>query len=512
MASVTDDPVSRPHWLAAALGDFIFLIVALRAIQLGQTELLNDPGTPWHVRVGLDVWESGPPRVDRYSYTRAGEAWISQHWLCDAAVAVLYRAWGWNGPVLASALVLGWTYRGLFRTVLDCGANVAWAAALTVLAAGCAAPHWLARPHLLSLWFLLLTFRWCLDYHRSGRRVVWAVPAVMVVWCNVHGAFLAGLVVIACSLIGHLLSGPRDFVRLQRIIGFSAVLALALLATLVNPYGWHLHAHLGDILFGGQLRDLIDEWRAPDFASSDSRPLEALLLLGLLLLAVAGQRLDAFSLVHLVVWVHFGLTSVRQVASLAVIAAPVMGGLTAGLGAAIRERFSLGRWLNWTDEVGRRAMAWATEERMLRWPVWSGVLSVLLVLATAFGVSAPALGIGVARLPEARWPVAAVERLNAEPPDGRLFHDLNWGGYLILLSRPQRPVFIDDRFELYGRPFLVEYLGAMQYGDGWRRLLERYEFQYVLIPPNVPLGRVLRGSPDWEALHADETAVLFRRR
>jgi hypothetical protein len=512
MSGVKDDLGARPVWYLPTVADMVFLVIVVVALRLGQTALLNDPGTPWHVKVGLAVWESGPPHTDTYSYTRGGEPWVSQAWLWDAVMAVLYRAWSWNGVVVAAALVLGLAYRSLFRFVLSAPANVAWAAGLTLLAAGCGSPHWLARSHLLSLWFMVLTFRWCVDFHRSGSRTIWAIPPLMALWSNVHGAFLAGLVVIGCSLLGQLLSVPRDSTWRQRVKGFGLVLVASVVATLVNPYGWKLHAHLGDLLFSSGLRDLIDEWRAPDFQAAESRPLEALLLLSIGLLAVGRRRISIFPLLHLVVWVHFGLLAVRQVAFAAVVAVPVLGELTFDLWPALRDQFGLGSRFRWVEEFGRRASEWAAIERAARWPIWTFVFGTLTVLLTALGISVPALGLGSARFSTTRWPAAAIERLNSEPTDGPLFNDLNWGGYLILHTDPPRAVFTDDRFELYGRDFLEKYLDALQYGPAWNELLERHHFELVLIRPDVPLARVLRESPAWEVLHADHVAILFRIR
>jgi hypothetical protein len=510
-AAQQDDP-SRPAWFLPSIADFVFIIIVLLALRLGQTELLNDPGTGWHVRVGRQVWDTGPPHVDQFSYTRAGEPWISQHWLCDAVLEPIYRRWSWNGLVAVAALLLGWTYRALFRTVLDAPANVAWAAVLTLLAAGCGAPHWLARPHLVSMLFLLLVFRWCWDFHRAGSRSVWMIPAVMVLWCNIHGAFIAGLVVVGCSLVGQALSVPRDAVWRGRIGGSATVLVLSLVATLVNPYGWKLHSHLANILFSAQVRDLIDEWRAPDFQLAETRPLEILLLLSLLLLAVGRPRPNLFSLVHLIVWIHFALTSVRQVVFLGLIATPLLGSLTRGLGEAVGSLLGPGRWLKWLREVGRRADEWTSAECGMRWPVWSVAASVLLVAATVLNVSVPALGIGTARVSPERFPIDAVNRLNNESSTGPLFHDLNWGGYIMLMAYPPRAVFADDRFELYGRRFLDEYLDALNHGPSWSRLMARYEFQHVLIPPTVPLARALGESTDWEEVWQEDTAILLRRR
>jgi hypothetical protein len=506
-----DDPANTfSRWQPSA-ADLLFLVILLFALKLGQTALLNDPGTPWHIQVGMDVWRSGPPHVDTYSFTREGQPWLSQAWLFDAILAKCYGLWSWNGVVACAAILLAWSYRALFQTVLDSGANVAWAAALTILAAACGAGHWLARPHLVSLWLTVLTFRWCVAYHREGSRAVWGIPILMALWCNIHGAFLAGLVIVACSLLGQVLSVPRDGTWRKRVIGFSLILTVAILATFANPYGWKLHAHLGDLLFSSGVRDLIDEWRAPDFQAADARPLEILLLLAFAMLAVGYHRLSSFSLLHLIVWTHFALLAVRQVAFAAVIAATVLGELTVGIWPPLRDRLGLEALGAWVEEVGRRAREWAAEERTARWPLWSMVLSIALIAATALGLKVPTFGIGTARLAPDRWPLEAVQRLNGEPSDGALFNDLNWGGYVILFSDPKRPVFADDRFELYGRKFIQDYLNALQYGPAWEALSDQYAFEFVLIRPEAPLSRVLSESSEWQVVHRDTTAVLFRR-
>jgi hypothetical protein len=390
-------------------------------------------------------------------------------------------------------------------------ANIAWSAGLTLLAAACGANHWLARPHLVSLFFFVLTYGWCIRYYRDGDRSAWWIPVVMAVWCNVHGAFLGGLIVIGCSLVGQILSVPRDVVWRKRILGFSLMFVLSILATLVNPYGPKLHMHLIDLLFSSGVRDLIDEWRAPDFQAADARPLELMLLLGIVLLAVGQRRVTVFSLIHWIVWIHYALVAVRQVAFAAVVVAPVLGELTVDLWPSLRDRFGLGWAGRWIEEIGRRASEWAATERGARWPVWSLVGSAMLLGITAVGASLPAFGIGMARLSPERWPIAAVDALNFEPSYGPVFNDLNWGGYLILQADPPRAVFADDRFELYGRRFIQDYLAALQYGPAWQELLRQYEFEFVLIRPDVPLARVLAESTDWNTVHRDATAVLYRR-
>ena len=85
MVSFTDDRVSRARWYLPAFGDFLFLIVALRAIQLGQTELLNDPGVRGTRSPGIILTNprskrykpETPAREQRLSSSLARQAYVS---------------------------------------------------------------------------------------------------------------------------------------------------------------------------------------------------------------------------------------------------------------------------------------------------------------------------------------------------------------------------------------------------------------------------------------------------
>jgi len=116
-----------------------------------------------------------------------------------------------------------------------------------------------------------------------------------------------------------------------------------------------------------------------------------------------------------------------------------------------------------------------------------------------------------AQFSEKKWPIRAVEALNRQSSGGRTFHDLSWGGYLIFFTNPSRKVFIDDRFELYGRELVQAYRNALAAGPVWEQLLGKYEFRYVLVSPRAPLADLLRGKDGWKVIHADATAVLLAR-
>ena len=63
-----------PGWLWLGIGVYALLLI-------NGNPLLNDSDTYWHVAVGGWILSHGGfPDVDIYSFTKAGEPWISTSW------------------------------------------------------------------------------------------------------------------------------------------------------------------------------------------------------------------------------------------------------------------------------------------------------------------------------------------------------------------------------------------------------------------------------------------------
>lgn len=111
------------------------------------------------------------------------------------------------------------------------------------------------------------------------------------------------------------------------------------------------------------------------------------------------------------------------------------------------------------------------------------------------------------------FPTGAAAYLAAMPdPPQRLFHFYDWGGYL-MLAAPRVPVFIDGRAgTVYGDPVARAYLELLEARRGWRRDLEAYGVDAVLVLPGAPLISALRSEePPWRVAYADPRSVLLFR-
>ena len=94
----------------------------------------------------------------------------------------------------------------------------------------------------------------------GGRLALTLVPS-MVLWCNLHGAFFTGFVLIGIHFVG---KPSKTLVG----VGLACVAA-----SLLNPNGWNLHAQVLSFLRTPELAGYANEFRSPNFHSGGARGL-----------------------------------------------------------------------------------------------------------------------------------------------------------------------------------------------------------------------------------------------
>jgi hypothetical protein len=104
------------------------------------------------------------------------------------------------------------------------------------------------------------------------------------------------------------------------------------------------------------------------------------------------------------------------------------------------------------------------------------------------------------------YPVAALADLR---DSDRIFTSDTWGGYLIYRRYPAK-VFVDGRSDFYGPAFEAEYAAVMGVRYNWEAILATHGVNTVLLAVDAPLAGALKGSHNWQAVHDDGVAIVFR--
>jgi hypothetical protein len=455
----------------------------------GAWGLFRDSDTGWHIRNGEAIVRTlAAPSTDSFSYTRAGQPWFAWEWLSDAVFGEAYRFGGLAAVAFIASLAIAFAAWGAVRLALSLGANLFAAVAAVVVLLGVTSIHWLARPHVFS-WLLALVFVSVAEHARRGRlQGLYGLPVLACLWANVHGSFLLGPAIL-------LIYGIVEPVPAIRTRTMAAGL-FTLLATFVNPYGWRLHEHVFTYLQDSYLMDHISEFRSFSFHSPGAWYVEAFLFMTVAAI-IAFLRQRAFGPALLAVaLLHISLYSARHLATAAVLLLPLAAA------ALTREAESFRRLRPLLDYSNRLR---AIDRRIV------GIVPAILVLIAAFaGVTTLARRGSVGFSPRI-FPVRAVEFLEANNVEGRIFARDQWGGYLIFRSAGQSKVFIDGRSDFYGRQFLETYAQVADVKAQWSTVLKQYDVELVLIPPEHALASVLALSPEWRRIYSDPVAAIFQK-
>jgi len=499
-----------------SLTDFAFLmpIVFLFGRMDGVKTLFADCDTGWHIRTGEWIIANGwVPARDIFSFSKAGEPWYAWEWLSDVIFARVTALGGLQALVLFSVVLLSVTFTALFMLVRR-KANAVIAVGITMLAAAASSIHWLARPHLFTLFFLVLFYA-ALEQVREGRAriagvpILAALPVITILWTNLHGGFFTGTLMIAAYGAAEVLqtlfaadSGDRGPAwRRARAYFLSAGACLA--ASLVNPYTYHLHVHMASYLRDPWNSQHIMEFLSPTFHHPTAMFFEAMLLLAAASTAWNVRHGRFTEPILMMVWAHGSLLAARNIPIFMISAAP---GVAAAIQHWLRELPAL-NVAGWTkraiEKFNHITGEFAETDAIGRWHVVSA-LGLALVAALLYAPHPPKKFR--AEFDPKFYPAAALASLGTDPA-ARVFTNDEWGDYLIYRGRK---VFVDGRSDFYGDDFENNYIDVLNVKYGWEKTLSRFGVDTILLPPSAPLTGALKESSRWRVVYDDGMALVFR--
>ncbi|HEY9868246.1 MAG TPA: hypothetical protein V6D08_03705 [Candidatus Obscuribacterales bacterium] len=515
------DRTERPIPLPDA-GDIIFLIILFFLLFSVPNFVFGDGSTGWHLVTGEHVVKtSSIPRTDLISYTFPDSPWVAYQWLADV-IMYLFASWtGLNGLALAVSAAISLLFLLLYERSRRAGCHFLLSVMLTVVGAVASSLHWLARPQIFTL-FGVYVFVALLESHRrgitSGARLVAASALIMILWANLHPAFILGFVLIGIYLVSDSL-GFLLFPALAPELGKRAKWLIAagcggLAASFINPYGPGLLAYIFRYLQGIAVLEQTAEYESPIFHGQlQSTCFEALLLLLAVGLVLSRKRPALPQFISCVTFAALGLAAVRNIPLFVVVALPVVAELLANArllpaGEAAAEPAA------WWNRLGERWQRLGREfdatERRCTMHILPAAAVFVLAIAAANGGSLLGLPLLNSGFDPQNMPTGTLEclrRRNLNPTAG--FNFDNWGGYI--RYKTGIPVFIDDRADFYGQRFYLEYGTVSTVSPGWRDVLERHKIEWILFPKDSRLAARLKEEPGWKLVCQDAAAELFVR-
>ena len=459
-----------PAWAWFGAAAFVLLVI-------GGNRLLYDADTYWQIEVGQWILDHRAwPHTDIYSFTKAGEPWISTSWLAQVIFATSYNVAGWAGPVWTSALAIAAAF-ALFVHLLCKWLAPRHAVLIALAAVLMSMGHFLARPHVLVL-PVMLAWASGLAAAADARRapsMMW-LP-LMVLWANLHGSFVFGVALVGPFALVAMWEAEASARRVLFVRWFAFGLA-TLAAASLTPYGWNSILAARKILDLGDAMALIPEWQPANFAKPEFFEIAVMVCIGGLL--ARGVTLSWPRVLLVLGLLFMALSHSRSFEIFALLTPLVVA------------KPLIAQWRLATIE--RQTGGWASITALM---VTVGVACVVFMAVHPFTFY------------QKFTPVAAVEALKAQHPR-RVLNTAGFGGYLIT---QQVPVFIDGRAELYGERFVVDTLNAFALKDVdlFLNLLKTNGIDATLLTSNTPAVKLLDRLPGWKRVYADDRAVVHVR-
>jgi hypothetical protein len=445
-----------------------------------------EPDIWWHLRDAAYLLQHHSfPGVDTSSFTAAGSPWINFEWLSEVQYFLGFRAMGLPGILALYFAVLVLIYTGVYYRSCRTGADCKNAAIATLLAIFLGVVS-IGPRTLLFGWSCMVGLLLMLDRFQRTGKGLWLLPPLFLLWINLHGSWIFGVVVLALTFASGLVEGEWGLVVARRwtpgqLKKLLLVSATSLAALFVNPFGYKLVLYPFDLLFHQQrAMQYVEEWQPVDFSTGNGK-LALIVILALLAAALFSRRrwkLDEVLLTAFALWA-----------------------------ALSHGRFLFFAGLVLVPILAPRLDLFPPYERELDKP-WlnAGIMAAVVGALIFFFPSAAQLQQKV----DEEFPKAALAFMQRQHLNGRIFNQYVWGAYMEW-NTPELKPFIDGRADIFAYNGVLDDHRKATTIETPFEVLDKYRIDYALLEPARPLTYLLEHSPAWRPIYTDKVAVLFER-
>ena len=315
----------------------------------------------------------------------------------------------------------------------------------------------------------LVTLYLLFDYDCSSQhKRIYFLPVIAFLWANLHGGS-SNLPYLLC-----LVFAVSNYINAKKEVGntFLKVGLLSLFALLFNPQGITLLIYPYQNMGNHFMQQIITEWQPPSIFQVSHWSIFVLLISFVIGVIYFRKKIPLVSWILTILFSFLTLRSMRF--------APYL-------------YFLFG--FVFFPCLSKKKVAFVT------YPILS-LACTFLICMTLFSngklaylkTNQPLLDDNVIRL------------LKSEQPE-RLYNYYDYGGYLIYCDIP---VFVDGRADVYSDYNLKDFYQLMNLSSGYENIIEKYQFDYYLIPKTIPLAQYLEDS-SYEKLY-DSSVCLYKKK
>jgi hypothetical protein len=482
--------------------EYILFMALFYSIAANGPRILNfDGDLPRHLLLGRLIRETGSvPLTDTFSFRTVGYPSIPHEWLSQVILSLSTDLLGLSGVVVLTALLVTITWILVYLEASRRTNHLFALLLVTALGIAASMIHVLPRPHLFTYLFTAL---WIivLERIRRDKPRSWGwLPLLMVLWVNLHGMFILGVILWGIYLAGSVMENPsRQWFSLKSTGVMLLGGILMLVATFLSPTGFKIWEAVLSLGSNAYITSRIPEYQSANFHLPETWPFILLLLLMITAFARTPAKTSWTYILLALTFTGLALYTSRMIPLFAIVFVPVSAK-------------AVGDWFEADFSTGR----FATIEKNISLTNSSsnGIIWMLLLLIAVILV----FRSGGALDPENRgnvfdaefFPVQAVDWLNQHPQDGHMFNEFDWGGYLLLKLSPRQQIFMDGHTHIYGEALTREYETVTFLGNGWQEILNKYQIKWAIVRTGSPIARALE-KEGWKIVYSDKTSTVLRK-
>lgn len=211
---------------------FYVLGLSLISLVLFSIKPILDIDIGFHLRGGEYIIKNFTfHSTDKFTYTVSQNEYIALHWLYQVVVYLVYSISNYNILSLINSLIIFAIYLFTLYMMFKSGADLWMIAINFFFVVFITEFRMIFRPELITLLFILIYIFLLEKFLKEKKaKLLYALPALMVIWVNSHGLFIIGIFIIACYAISEYFHKGKDSKTLFKTLGISVI------ASLVNPY------------------------------------------------------------------------------------------------------------------------------------------------------------------------------------------------------------------------------------------------------------------------------------
>jgi hypothetical protein len=485
--------------------------------------IYKEPDICFLLASGRWIAEHGQlPTTDPFSFTTHFHPvqYVIEKWLTEIIFYDVWAATGATGLLVFDACLLAIAFVVMPMRILHLGGFRGLALLITVTLATLASfSHLAVRPEVFSFIFagcfleiLLRISRATASSSKIGWRCIALLGLLSCLWSNLHTLFIVAIMLPA-AYTGCLIL-EKFFVKSLSSAPFNWTVPIAFLvcvvSTLINPYGIGLWQYIPNVF--GPFNDTNNEMQPIGLSTLSSPAFYPFYVLAGITLFALIKRIRTASLKQGDLFFYL------------LIPAGILGGFKTIRSIPLADLLMVAGFSRVWSQSPVPSFAQQVNDFLNRFvdpfkfltPAMCLIICGLGGFLISFAVT-PEIPQGSAAFTP---PVEAVKYIGAHTPSGHLLNDPHFGNVMMWQLKESPPVFIDSRYNLYGNTLLQDYWKIVDCKPGWQNLLDKYEIDWLFLPPSLPLAKHLnefQHSPQSSApssfkrLFEDKNSVIYAR-